>query len=67
MPEMDGLALIKNLREEQIRTPIVVCTADQQTSTKEEAISMCAQGVLNKPDLYDSAKAEEVIEQYLSA
>ena len=49
MPEMDGLALLKHLKEDGIDIPAIVMTADIQEDTKKRCMQLGAMEVLNKP------------------
>ncbi len=49
MPEMDGQTLLRHLRKEGIRIPVIVVTADIQEDTKERCLQLGAVEVLNKP------------------
>ncbi|NRA37793.1 MAG: response regulator, partial [Planctomycetes bacterium] len=49
MPEMDGLGLIRALREQGYEQPIVVITADIQGGTREEVLNLGATCFINKP------------------
>ena len=65
MPEMTGLELVEALRKKGIEGPIVVCTADLQETTKEKALQLGANKVLNKPDLYTSEKVQKQMNELL--
>ena len=46
MPEMDGLAMLKKIREEEIRSPIIMLTTETDPEFKREikrsvSISLC--------------------------
>jgi len=64
MPNMDGLEFIQEIRKREIKTPIIVCTADVQKSTSEKAMELGANLVINKPDLFDSEKAKVVLDKF---
>ena len=67
MPHMDGFQLIQVVREKQISTPIIVCTADQQESTVEYVAKLGAQELVNKPFLYNKENMSATIEKYTKA
>jgi CheY-like chemotaxis protein len=49
MPVMDGQTLLKHLKEDGIKIPVIVVTADIQEDTKEQCLQLGALEVLNKP------------------
>ncbi|HOP03149.1 MAG TPA: response regulator [Tenuifilaceae bacterium] len=49
MPIMDGLTALEKIREKKIQVPIIICTADIQSTTKAKAISLGATDFINKP------------------
>lgn len=49
MPKMDGLTVLSNLKEQNIKIPIIYCTADIQATTKEKALSLGITEFVNKP------------------
>ena len=49
MPVMDGLTALEKIREKKIDVPIIICTADIQSTTKARAISLGATDFINKP------------------
>jgi putative two-component system response regulator len=52
MPHIDGFALLQQLRQvrsEEIPTPIIVLTADSSVTAKRKALAMGAQDFLTKP------------------
>jgi len=49
MPVMDGLSLLRKLKELNHDFPILFCTADIQTTTKEKAIQLGINEFVNKP------------------
>jgi DNA-binding NtrC family response regulator len=54
MPGVDGLSLLKSLREMGVRTPVFVITGYDSTSVAIEALERGATGYLPKPfDLLD--------------
>lgn len=63
MPQMDGFALLAQLKEKKITLPIIVITADVQDGIKEECVSLGALTVINKP--VDFAKLLHGISQIL--
>lgn len=49
MPEMDGITLLKNLKEKGNTIPVIVLSADIQQSVKDECIGYGAKDFLSKP------------------
>lgn len=49
MPIKDGLSVLKELRELNINLPIIFCTADIQSTTKEKAMHLGISEFINKP------------------
>ena len=49
MPEMDGITVLKNLKEQNLKVHVLFCTADIQTTTREKAMSLGIDDFLNKP------------------
>lgn len=49
MPGMDGLKIIKTLREKGLQIPIIVVTADIQESTSRQCFNLGATAVVHKP------------------
>lgn len=49
MPEMDGIAALKEISEKKIQLPIIVVSADIQETTKKICMNLGAVGFVNKP------------------
>ncbi|MFX0094986.1 MAG: response regulator [Candidatus Hodarchaeota archaeon] len=49
MPEMDGRALLKEMQKEGLGIPVIVITADMQTTTHQEVMRLGVKKVFNKP------------------
>lgn len=49
MPEMDGFAVLKALREENLSIPVIVVSADIQETSRAKCHELGAVGFLNKP------------------
>ncbi|TAL24229.1 MAG: response regulator [Nitrospirae bacterium] len=49
MPGLDGLKIIKSLRDQRVDTPMIVVTADIQESTRKQCMELGASAVINKP------------------
>jgi len=49
MPVMDGLSVLRKLKELNLDLPILFCTADIQTTTKEKAMQLGINEFVNKP------------------
>ena len=49
MPGMDGLKIIKSLKDQHLNIPMIVVTADIQESTRKQCMELGAVAVINKP------------------
>ena len=49
MPEMDGIEVLKSLRERGLNIPVIVITADIQKDTCDQCLDLGAATVLSKP------------------
>ncbi|OFX21151.1 MAG: hypothetical protein A2041_13740 [Bacteroidetes bacterium GWA2_31_9b] len=49
MPVMDGLNVLRRLKELNLNFPILFCTADIQITTKEKAMQLGINEFINKP------------------
>ena len=49
MPKMDGLTVLRKIKELSLKIPIIYCTADIQVTTKEKAINLGITEFVNKP------------------
>lgn len=49
MPVMDGLTALEKIKERKINVPVIICTADIQSTTRNRANSLGASGFINKP------------------
>ncbi len=49
MPEVDGIGVMIRLREMGVNIPVLVLTADIQTSTLQRCMALGACAVVNKP------------------
>ena len=50
MPEMDGMQVLAAMREQGLKTPVVVVTANVQKGIREECVAAGACDVVNKPN-----------------
>jgi len=57
LPGIDGITICKNLREENISTPILMLTAKSQTEDKIEGLNIGADDYLAKPFSFDELLA----------
>lgn len=64
MPNMDGFAVIKHLRQQKNEVPIIVLSADIQTSTYDECMQQGATEFINKPP--QEAKIISTLERILA-
>lgn len=53
MPEMDGFALLAELKKRGSKIPVIVVSADIQNTAREKCLSLGATGFLNKPPKRD--------------
>ena len=63
MPEMSGLDMLQEVRNQGLDIPVIINTADIQASTYEKCMQLGAIAILNKP--LDSIKLHQLIEQSL--
>lgn len=49
MPEMTGTELLEKMKEEKIKTPVMVVSADIQQQVKDECFALGAVDFINKP------------------
>ena len=49
MPVMDGIGFLTSLKENNLRLPVIVLTADIQETKRQQCLSLGAAGFLNKP------------------
>jgi two-component system, chemotaxis family, chemotaxis protein CheY len=49
MPEISGTEVLLEIRRQSADMPVVVCTSDVQTATRQECMAMGASGFVNKP------------------
>ena len=49
MPEMTGREVLQQIQQEGLGIPVIVITADVQTTTRHECLELGATAVLNKP------------------
>lgn len=53
MPELDGIGVLKQLKQDNNRIPVIVLTADIQASVKKECLELGAIAFINKPPKED--------------
>jgi len=53
MPEMDGFAVLRALKEQGHAVPVIVLTADIQDTVRKECLQLGAIGFINKPPSVD--------------
>lgn len=63
MPEMNGVQVLENLKQADIRVPVIVVTADIQEWIKAQCLELGAKAFLNKPVQQD--KLAEVLRSVL--
>jgi CheY-like chemotaxis protein len=49
MPDIDGLKVLKNLRDEHSKIPVIVVTSDIQKIVRKECLELGAKAFINKP------------------
>jgi CheY-like chemotaxis protein len=49
MPEHDGFFVLEQVREKNLKVPVIVLTSDIQTTTREKCTGLGAGAFLNKP------------------
>lgn len=57
LPKIDGLDILKNLRQKQIHTPVLVLTARSEVSDKIKGLNLGADDYLTKPFDFDELLA----------
>lgn len=62
MPGMDGRELVEEVRKRQCQIPIVVLTADVQSTAKKECLDSGANDVIHKPPTDD--KLREIVQRF---
>ena len=65
MPEMDGFELLRNLKEQDNKAPVIVISADIQEETQQEISELGGIGFITKPIKIEVLK--EALEKVLAA
>jgi CheY-like chemotaxis protein len=65
MPTLDGFGLLRGLRERGSSTPVIVVSADIQTSSRRMCQELGAAGFLNKP--FHAQELSDLVQQLLPA
>ena len=63
MPNMNGVEVLKKLREEKVNVPVIALTADAIEGQEEKYISEGFDGYLSKP--IDKTKLKVILNKYL--
>ena len=63
MPNMNGVEVLKKLREEKVNIPVIALTADAIEGQEEKYISEGFDGYLSKP--IDKTKLKVILNKYL--
>lgn len=63
MPGIDGVGVLKYMQDKNIKTKVIVVTADIQEATKKEVLSLGAYGFINKPP--DKLSLQKIMRQAL--
>lgn len=53
MPELDGFGVLERLAAEGCTTPVIMCTADVQQSSRDRCLELGARTIINKPPQKD--------------
>ena len=64
MPNMDGITLIRNIRERHKSVPIIMCTAEAEKTRALEAVKAGVNSYITKPFTVESLR--EKIEQTMA-
>ncbi len=62
MPELDGYGVLQKVKEEGLKSVIIVISADIQPEARERVVKLGALDFIKKP--IDSQKLEEVLKKY---
>lgn len=65
MPELDGIGFLHALRENCIRLPVIILSADIQETKRQQCLSLGTAGFLSKPP--QKREIQALIEQTLSS
>ncbi|MBN1992375.1 MAG: response regulator [Anaerolineae bacterium] len=65
MPETSGFELLEKLQQQGSKIPVVVITADVQTSTHKQCLALGARAIINKP--VDSEQLYQTINHILGS
>jgi twitching motility two-component system response regulator PilH len=49
MPDIDGIAMLKSLRDRGCETPVIIITAHAHESVRDQCLDLGAAGFVNKP------------------
>jgi len=49
MPVMDGIAFLGMVQKHELPTPVIIVSADIQTTTREQCMQLGARAFINKP------------------
>jgi two-component system, chemotaxis family, chemotaxis protein CheY len=62
MPELDGYSVLQTIKEEALKTVVIVISADIQPEARERVIALGALDFIKKP--VDSKKLRDVLKKY---
>ncbi|MBN1219353.1 MAG: response regulator [Anaerolineae bacterium] len=65
MPGTNGFELLEQIQQLESSIPMIVITADVQTSTHKQCLELGAAAVINKP--VDSEQLQQILDNVLSA
>ncbi len=57
MPEMDGFEVLAELKKQEVKTPVIVVSADIQDTVRVRCLEMGAFGFMNKPPKEDELRS----------
>ena len=63
MPVMDGLTCLRHLKQRNVTVPVLVVTAFNDESKRQESLESGATDYILKPDLFE--RLPELLDQYL--
>ncbi len=63
MPDMDGLGLLKRIRERDLRMPVIMMTASGSKERAVQAVGMGAQAYVLKP--FDPTELQQILEYWI--
>jgi CheY-like chemotaxis protein len=65
MPELDGIGFLHAMREKSIDLPVVIISADIQSTKRQQCLSLGTAGFISKPP--QKREIQEMVAQILTA